>query len=137
VQRFVYASSLSVYHKCHMRDEYPLDENAPPDSWDTYGFSKRLGETIGAAWVEQYPQATFIGLRMYRPLNEAAWPGTSPRPDWAWQPIGPNDVRRLFLAAVAFNQAGHYVMQVSGDREGANFPNTRATEILGWKPEGN
>ena len=137
VQRFVYASSLSVYHKCHQRASYPLDENQQPDGWDTYGFSKRLGEIMGAAWVEQCPPATFVGLRLFRPLSDTDWPGQAPKAGRIWHPLGPNDLRRLFTAAVACDTAGCHLVQASGDLQGANLPTTRAAEILGWQPQGN
>jgi nucleoside-diphosphate-sugar epimerase len=137
VQRFVYASSLSVYGTCSRRESYPLDESEQPDAWDAYGMSKRLGEALGAAWVQQSPQATFVGLRLLWPRNDKDWATYQNRSGRIWYPVAPNDLRRLFVAAVACEKPGCHIVQASGDLSGEFFPVTRATELLGWRPEGN
>jgi nucleoside-diphosphate-sugar epimerase len=135
IKRFVYASSLSVHGVCHDREHYPVDEAEPPTAWDAYGMSKRLGEYMGEAWVQRRPEATFVGLRLLRPRNEEDWPYFHYRPGRFWYPIGPNDLRRLFLAAIALERPGVYIMQASGDLGGEAFPNSRVAAVLGWRPE--
>jgi len=137
VLRFVYASSLSVYRTIGRRITFPLTEQEKPDAWRAYGVSKRLGEALGEMWVEQQLSATFLALRLFWPRNEADWPGNEFHPERRGHPLGPNDMRRLFLAGLAFSRPGFYAMQTSGDLVGAHLPNTRATELLGWRPEGN
>lgn len=136
IRRFVFASSLSVYGTCYDRDHYPLDEADPTTAWDGYGMSKRLAEYLGEAWVQRRPEATFVALRLLRPRNEEEWPGYEYDPAWFWYPIGPNDARRLFLAAVALDRPGCHIMQASGDLGGEAFPNSRVAHILGWRPVG-
>ena len=137
VLRFVYASSLSVYRTIGRRTTFPLDESEAPDAWRAYGISKRLGESLGEMWVEQHLSSSFLALRLFWPRNDQDWPGNEFHPERRGHPLGPNDMRRLFLAAIAFSKPGYYAVQTSGDLVGAHLPNTRATEILGWKPEGN
>jgi nucleoside-diphosphate-sugar epimerase len=137
VRRFVYASSLSVYSTVGRRATFPLDENEQPNAWRAYGASKRLGETLGEMWVQQELSATFLALRLFWPRNDEDWPGNEFHPDRRGHPLGPNDMRRLFLAGIAFSQPGFYAVQSSGDLAGAHLPNTRVTELLGWEPQGN
>lgn len=137
VLQFIYASSLSVYRTISKRTEFPVDEEVTPDAWRSYGVSKRLGEALGEMWSERQPSSTFLALRLFWPRNDVDWPGHEFRLDRRGHPLGPNDMRRLFLAALAFSQPGFYAVQTSGDLIGAHLPNTRATELLGWRPEGN
>jgi nucleoside-diphosphate-sugar epimerase len=137
IQRFVYASSLSVYRTIGRRTAFPLDEQEQPDAWRPYGATKRLGEALGEMWVQHELSATFLALRLFWPRNDDDWPGNEFHPERRGHPLGPNDMRRLFLAAVAFTQPGFHAVQTSGDLVGAHLPNNRVTELIGWKPEGN
>lgn len=136
IRRFVYASSLSVYRSIRRRGSM-LDESSTPDAWKPYGITKRMGEFIGQALVQQNPAATFIGLRLMWPRSDADWPGNEYVPGKDWYPIGPNDLRRLFLAALACPHPGAHMMQATGDLEGGFVPNDEATRVIGWKPQGN
>lgn len=136
VKRFVYASSLSVYHKAGYQPY--LDEKMPPTAWAPYGLSKRLAEQTCLIAAAKYPQATITVLRLMLPRNEADFPSLKYRPGQK-NPcaLGPNDLRRLFLAALQCDQPGAHIVQASGDLENLRFPNTCATQLLGWKPQGN
>lgn len=135
-RRFIYTSTLSVYDK-YLRHARPLDESHPADCWDPYGFSKRLGEFICQSAHEQYPDAMIISLRLIQPRNEEQWPHFryDPKSPHNSYGIGPNDLRRLYLAAARFDRPGYYFVQGTGDMEGHTYPNTKAYELLGWKPE--
>jgi len=137
VRRFVYASSLSVYRTIGRRAVFPIDEQDPADAWRTYGLTKRLGETLGEMWVQHELNASFLALRLFWPRNDIDWPGNEFHPDRRGHPLGPNDMRRLFLAGVEFSQPGFYPVQASGDMNGAHLPNTVAHELLGWLPQNN
>ncbi|MFW6060727.1 MAG: NAD-dependent epimerase/dehydratase family protein [Phycisphaeraceae bacterium] len=137
VRRFVYASTLSVYQLA--RRKAPLDETREPDSWDTYGLTKRLGEQVCEIGSRRYPEATITALRLMLPLNEHRWEKHQTHPDRAHTgsyPTGPRDLQRLFLAALALQQPGMHVVQATGDQEGEHFPHDRARELLGWMPQG-
>ena len=136
VRRFVYAGSLSVYERIGTQPRAPLEESMPGDAWHAYGMTKRLGEFMGQALARHDPKVTFISLRLMWPRNDADWPGNEYRPGLKWYPLGPGDLRRLFLAAVVFDRPGAYFVQATGDLGGEVYPNNRATELLGWKPEG-
>ena len=134
VRRFVYASTLSVYGPS--RPER-IDEQMPADSWDPYGVSKRQGEALCQAAASQCPDATIVVLRMVSPQDEAGWERLKvKRPKIRIHHFaqGLNDLRRLYLAAVACARPGAHIVQTTGDTEGLYFPNTRATELLGWAP---
>jgi nucleoside-diphosphate-sugar epimerase len=132
VRRFVYASSLSVYD--NLKSGIRQDESKPPDAWKKpYGVSKRLGEAIGEMAAAAEPSASILALRLMLPRNDEDWR----RPTTLHlAPMGPNDTRRLFLAALAFDRPGWHVVQTSGDLEGKLFPNDCARELLGWEPRG-
>jgi len=132
VRHFVNTSSLSV----HERVVPPVDESVPPNAWKPYGMTKRLGEFLGEALVHRQPDTTFISLRLMWPWSDEDWPGHEYLTASHSHPIGPNDLRRLFLAAIAFRRPGAYVLQATGDLEGRDTPNTLATKTLGWRPEG-
>ena len=133
-KRFVYVSSLSVYND--IRDGTLFDENRPADSWDTYGFSKRVGEFICSCAAQAHDSACITALRLILPYNETDW--AKFRYDYQKKQnkcgIGPNDIRRLLIAAVNFDKPGFHLMQASGDMEGKFFPNRRVNEVLGWLP---
>ncbi len=131
VRRIVYASSLSVYRPgC-------VDESMPPDNWQPYGLSKRLGEAICAAAAQECPDATLVALRLIRPQTEAEWPAAAydPAKEKNTLALGPQDTRRLFLAALALDRPGFHAVQASGDLEDRCLPNRAAHALLGWSPQ--
>jgi len=136
VRRFIYASSLSVYkafNTAMMQNR--VHEQIEPNEWRPYGLSKRLGEKVCEAAAQEYPDATIISLRLNRPCNETEFAAPeSIRPRFG---IGPNDLRRLFLAAIHCAKPGAHSVQASGDLTNAMLPNTRVTELLDWRPQGN
>ena len=136
VKRFIYASSLSVFYNV-VRRSY-LDEQMPPDGWSPYSLSKRLAEQMFLAGAAHYPKATILALRLMRPRNETDYQDLHHQLEIrSLCPLGPGDVRRLFLAALRCAAPGCHVVQASGDVENRRFPNTRVTELLGWRPRGD
>lgn len=136
VSRFVYASTLSVYER--RRDHLPVDESDPPDAWAPYGISKRLGEHLCEAAAQQYPAASLVALRLLQPRSEATFPGHEyQRGNPFTYGLGPNDTRRLFLAAIDCNTPGAHIVQTTGDLEGYAYPHDRVTQLLGWSPQGD
>ncbi len=139
-RKFINAGSLSVYHR--IGHVVPIDETVQPDAWDPYGISKRLGETLCAAAGQRYPHATIITLRLMLPRMEEDFDGSAlirggkKRTKRLYQ-TGPNDVRRVFVAALNCYRPGAHVVQAGGDVEGADYSNARVKELLGWKPQGN
>jgi len=134
VRRWVYASSLSVYQNYR---QPRTDESRPADAWDPYGFSKRLAEHVCAAAAQHDPQAVILALRLIMPYTEAERPALRKNPDRAAHAVwfqAPEDMRRLFLAALACDKPGCHIVQTTGDLTGNHLPNTRATELLGWAP---
>jgi nucleoside-diphosphate-sugar epimerase len=138
LKRFVYASSLSVYHRVKPKRRY-VDETVPPDGHYPYAITKRLGEEVCRMTTEKYPHVTIVALRLVLPKADNDWPYEHENKDSlaANCATGPNDMRRLYLAALKFDKPGYFMMQCSGDLTGKKIPNDRAREILGWMPEGN
>jgi nucleoside-diphosphate-sugar epimerase len=136
VRRFVYTSSMSVYDHCGSEKHHPLAEDKPADAWRPYGASKRVAEMIGEAATRDFPGLCFVSLRLMWPRTDADWPGNEYKSGAHWQPLGPNDTRDLFSAAIRFYQPGFYAFTCTGDVEGINYPQTRARDILGWVAKG-
>lgn len=136
VERICYASSLSVYYRMTYRPT-PFDENEPADCWNPYGMSKRVGEFLCQAAAQQYPDATFLALRLMHPRNEQEWSPVCCHAAEHPNQIrtGPNDVRRLFLRALQFDRPGCHIVHASGDFTNKLLPNRRAHELLGWLPQ--
>ena len=137
VPRFIYASSLSVYRINHWPQ--PLDETAEPDSWKTYGLTKRLGECVCEAASRRYPEATITALRLMLPMTEQRWQALQTGESSEFQdssPTGPRDLQRLFLAAIALSKPGLHIVQATGDTTDERYPNRRVRELLGWSPKG-
>ena len=137
VRRYVYVSTLSVYAAVfdNLTIQSRVDEQIKPNAWSPYGLSKRLGETLCEAGAQQYTDATIIALRLIRPCNEAQFAAPEAhRPRYG---IGPNDLRRLFLAAICCSKPGAHIVQASGDLTNQDLSNARATKLLGWQPQGN
>ncbi|MBT9132849.1 MAG: N-acetyl-alpha-D-glucosaminyl-diphospho-ditrans,octacis-undecaprenol 4-epimerase [Firmicutes bacterium] len=135
MKHFVYASTLSVYN--NLGNNTVFDENRPANTWSPYGLSKRVGEFICGCAAQAHDSACIIALRLILPCNENDWPkfrydSQKPRNSCA---TGPNDIRRLFLAAVNFDRPGFHLIQASGDMEGKFYSNKRASEVLGWLPK--
>lgn len=134
VKRFVYISTLSVYK--NLADNTVFDESRPADAWNPYGLSKRVGEFICGCAAQAHESTCITAIRLIMPRNENDWPKfrydhQKPR---NYCGTGPEDTRRLFLAAVDFDKPGFHLLQASGDMEGKFFPNTRVNELLGWSP---
>lgn len=127
VRRFVYASSLSVFHEPWV---LPIDEKTTPPAWGAYAVSKILGEAVCEAAAIQEPEATVIVLRLVKPDTKEQI--TKRRLEYY---IAPHDLGRLFLAALALSSPGLHVLHASS-RNTPDLPNTMATQVLGWRPEG-
>ncbi len=134
IRRFIYTSSMSVYER--LWGQTIVDESVPPDRWDTYGMSKRLGEEVCMAAGQEYPQAVILALRLMFPKNEAQWQEMKAMPARKIWPgsTHPDDLRTLFLAALNCDKPGVHIVQTTGDVPGDHYPNTRATALFGWKP---
>ena len=137
IARFVYTSSLSVYRSLHDRTRQPITEGYPPDVWHAYGVTKHLGELMGQTWAAQQPGAIFLSLRIVVPRTDEEWPGNEYVPGKSWSSLGPQDLRRLFLAALAFDTPGAHFVQASGDMGGSVCCHERVFNLLGWQPQGN
>jgi uronate dehydrogenase len=144
IPRIVLASSLSVYDPLHLRHGPAVTEALPADSWHSYGMSKRLAEFMGQAYVQSVPEATFLAMRLMRPRNDADWGSADPKAEskhshlrsgYSW-PTGPEDSRRLFLAALEFAQPGYHVIQATGDTVGRHYAHHEARRLLGWEARG-
>ena len=136
VGRFVHSSTMSVYSREGI--PYPMDETHPPDAWGTYGLSKRLAEQLCEAASGRYPDATILALRLLLPTPDDEWPEKRdlhidgiPR-----YPLGPEDTRRLYTAAVRCEAPGFHALNTTGDVEGHDISHQRAKALLGWQPRG-
>ncbi|MCE9589449.1 MAG: NAD(P)-dependent oxidoreductase [Planctomycetes bacterium] len=136
VRNFVFSSSMSVYTAVS-RDHGVIDEETPADGWWVYAMTKRCAELICHGASQQWPDATIVSLRLMWPLNETDWldPKKNAR-SRTWHPTGPNDIRRLYSAAVNCRTPGDHVLNCTGDTEGAVFPYARSMEVIGWRPMG-
>lgn len=150
VRRYVHASSLSVYEGAGK--PYPVDETHPLDAWTPYGLTKRLAEDVCHAATQRYPDASILALRLVLPMSDEQWAEREARrQEWAAQQevegtqgsrrrrshaLGPEDARRLYQAAVRFDQPGFHPVQTSGDVAGEDISHDRVCKLIGWKPEG-
>ncbi|MAE60129.1 MAG: hypothetical protein CMJ49_02105 [Planctomycetaceae bacterium] len=139
VKRFVFASTASVYATSVPGPDVTEDEE--PDGFHgTYGVSKRAGEFVCKLAAAVYPDMTITALRLFHPRSEEQFRLTQvpPGSENANSPYstGPEDTRRLFLAALALDQPGLHLVNTSGDMRGEGFNMTRARELLGWAPRG-
>lgn len=135
VPSFIYASSLSVF--ANLWGNPPLTEQRTPDATSTYGITKWLGEQVCQILSLNHPEMTFLALRLILPRQEFEWTEKEkfdPHREKNLCCIGPNDTRRLFLAAARFRRPGFYVAQASGDLLGKLIPNDRVKSLLGWEP---
>jgi nucleoside-diphosphate-sugar epimerase len=136
IRRFVNTSSLSVYRPPNR----PLNESSPPNDWEPYGFSKRVGEMIAHAAADQFPGLCTVSLRLMYPRSEADWPDFVYNRSKAVKnmcALGPNDTRRLYLAALACDRPGAHIVQATGDLDQRQFSHERVHALLGWLPQGD
>jgi nucleoside-diphosphate-sugar epimerase len=135
VPNFVYAASLSAFNDLFGKP--PLTEDRPADAQQVYGITKWLGEQVCEILSRGRPEMTFVSLRLILPKQEKDFTA-----DFRFNPareknmcgIGPNDTRRLFLAAAALRKPGYHMAHASGDLLGKTFPNARVKALLGWEP---
>jgi len=155
VKRFVYTSTFDVYgstfgqyHRHWNRETrsyvpdpeglQPLKEDDPLLGWETYAISKRIGETICQAAADINPEAVIVVLRLITPRDEANFAAAHRSAKrHGMVATGPNDLRRLMVASLALDRPGCHIVQASSDVEGERFSNARATELLGWTPQGD
>ena len=134
VRRIVYASSMSVY-----RDgaTFRESEDDPPDATDVYGLTKRLGEEICRAFASAHPSLSIIALRMVLPQSEERWAALKEAGRDTNYTTGPEDLRRLYLAALALNgQTGFDAVHACSDLVGRYLNMAKAQRLLGWVPRG-
>lgn len=136
IRRFVYTSTLSVYKAPHR----PQNESGPANEWRPYGISKRIGEMMCGAAADEFPGLCAVALRLMYPRNETDWPSfVYNRSKGARNmcALGPNDTRRLYLAAIACERPGAHIVQATGDLDQILFSHERVQALLGWLPQGD
>ncbi|GIX08015.1 MAG: hypothetical protein KatS3mg115_2418 [Candidatus Poribacteria bacterium] len=134
VRRIIYASSMSVYQNAA---QYRASEEEPPDATDIYGLTKRLGEEVCRAFARRHPELSILALRMVLPQTEAQWREHLQRGTRTDFMTGPNDLRRLYLAALALEgHRGFDAVQACSDLSGRHLNMEKARRLLGWEPRG-
>jgi nucleoside-diphosphate-sugar epimerase len=138
VPHLVYVSTMSVYADLECRT---LDEQTPPDATDPYGLTKRLGEQVCAAAVQEWGLTVTV-LRLAQPTPDAVWPawGLPDPPRMAHTRSGTpidstaaTDVALAIHAALSYRK-GCSTFHISGDRTAGLWSTARAAELLGWRP---
>jgi nucleoside-diphosphate-sugar epimerase len=136
IRRFVYTSTLSVYKSSQLSHR----ESEPADEWRPYGITKRIGETLCRAAADEFPGLCAVSLRLVLPRNEQDWPNFIYNRSIGAKntcALGPNDTRRLYLAAIACEKPGAHVVQATGDLDQVLFSHERVNALLGWLPQGD
>jgi nucleoside-diphosphate-sugar epimerase len=135
IRHFVYASTMSIYRNHRI----VKDESEPANSWEVYGLTKGLGEVVCERAALQYPDMCIVAPRMIVPHTDEGWlKHTSDKASYSTTyPLGPNDTRRLYLAALACNKPGAHLLQTTGDVNQTQHSYARAKEIIGWSPQGD
>lgn len=138
IRKFILISTLSVYRKT--RVDHVRDETDPADAFlSPYAITKRLAENLHQAAAQEYPDGVFLCLRFMLPRNDEDFPKYP-----AFDPaagtknscaMGPNDIRSLMHASLACDKPGCHIVQTTGDVTGVRYPNTRATQVMGWAPQ--
>jgi nucleoside-diphosphate-sugar epimerase len=139
VPHVVHVSSMSVYRDLEHRR---VDESDPTDATDVYGLTKRLGEQVCAAAVEQWGLSVTV-LRLAWPTPDELWPkwgGSLHEPFVRYAPDGTlieptaaSDLSRAVLAALEFRD-GLQFFTISGARTLGLWSTNRARDLLGWQP---
>jgi len=138
VPHAVHISSLSVYRDITERS---LDESVPPDATDVYGLTKRLGEQVCQAAVEEWGLSV-TALRLAYPTPDAVWPAWGidggRRMQYAAdgtliQATAATDLSNALLAAL-HHRAGYEVFTITGDRSSRLWSTAKAHRLLGWEP---
>ncbi|HEY6738460.1 MAG TPA: NAD(P)-dependent oxidoreductase [Actinopolymorphaceae bacterium] len=136
VRHAVYTSSMSVYRvKNQLRNmvvPYP-DESVPPNANDPYGLSKRLGEEVCRAAVEEYGMS-IVALRLCFPIPDEEWPPSPSRPRQAAIATSGRDTARAIASALDHQGHGFEAIAISGDARERIVRLGKARELLGWEP---
>jgi len=138
VPHAVHISSLSIYRDLLDRD---LDGNEPPDATDLYGLTKRLGEQVCQAAVEEWGMTVNV-LRLTWPTADADWPAWTRFGDRQLMRTGDgtlveataaSDLAAAILAALEYRD-GCQTFLISGDRSARRWSIRKAQRLLGWEP---
>jgi nucleoside-diphosphate-sugar epimerase len=139
VPHAVHVSSLSIYRD--VIDRRLDDESVPPDACDLYGLTKRLGEQVCRAAVEQWGMSVTV-LRLTWPTPDGTWPawGATEPPtllrNTAGVPVqatAASDLARAVDAALDYRD-GFQAFTISGDRSALLWSTAKAGDLLGWSP---
>jgi nucleoside-diphosphate-sugar epimerase len=139
VPHAVHISSMSVYRG--VEERRVDDESVPPDATDLYGLTKRLGEQVCRAAVEEWGMSVTV-LRLMWPTPDDVWPvwaaGDPPRllrnaDGVIIQATAGTDVARAVAAALEFRD-GLQTFTISGDRSARLWGTAKARDLLGWSP---
>jgi nucleoside-diphosphate-sugar epimerase len=130
ISQAVYASTLSVYAG-ELTQRYFPDEGMTPDSSDTYGFTKHLGERVCLNATRLWSININV-LRLCHPTAEDLWLANTVLgiPTIA---TTAQDVARAFEDALDY-RGGFQVFNISGDYEHKIVNMSKAKRLLGWEP---
>ncbi|MER7759823.1 NAD(P)-dependent oxidoreductase [Streptomyces sp. NPDC097619] len=139
IRHAVFLSSFSVYRDLVDRR---LDETVPPDATDLYGLTKRLGEEVCRAAVEEWGLSV-TALRLAWPTTDEAWPAWAlPGADSATHhtedgtlipALAATDLAAALCAALEPRE-GFRVFHVTGGDANGRWPLTEAARHLHWTP---
>lgn len=138
VPHVVHVSSLSVYRDLLDRR---LDGDEPADATDLYGLTKRLGEEVCRAAVEEWGLSV-TSLRLTWPTADADWPAWTRFGDRRFhatadgvpvEPTAASDLAAAFEAALTCRD-GYQSFVISGDRSARVWSIEHARQVLGWEP---
>ena len=128
---FVYASSMSVYEGSLTSRRFDT-EDVPPDSAQTYGLTKRLGEEVCRA-ADRAGGISVNALRFCLPLPMERWQehARSGEPTLATEA---SDVARAVTAAIERPFGGFEAFTISGDYGHIFMDMSKARRMLDWAP---
>ncbi len=135
VSRVIYASSMSVYN-LNWKRRFET-EDLFPDALDPYGLTKHLGEQVCRTFSAAHDWMSILALRMVLPCNEEKWERRASLPYSPLIATGPQDLRNLYLAALALEgHRGFDAINASSDVEAVHLNQGKAKALLGWSPRG-
>lgn len=134
VQRFIYASTMSIYDGNWPEEGEVFDETVPPVPRGHYSLTKYLGEEMVRCFA-QAEGLSAVCLRMTGVSAPAVWERIKTEPGDHYGATHSEDVGRAFRLALEKPGLSGEILNICGDLPTCRWSYRRAYEVLGYAPK--
>ena len=134
VQRFIYASTMSIYDGNWPGEGEVFDETVPPVPRGHYSLTKYLGEEMVRCFA-QAEGLSAVCLRLTGVSEPDVWERLKREPGDHYGATHSEDVGQAFLLALETPNPSCEILNICGDLPTCRWSYRRAREVLGYRPK--